>query len=179
VHHHRRNSISLQSIHSLCLPSFHLPRRVIVYSRRRFLFHRLVLFLTPITMAAVQLETKQQEQAIADIISHTGTVHTGPFGRLQDVYSAFQERREALGLSNPGTVENIGSEVQRGVFLNNLSFSGLRAELTKAFSAAPLFQVSHALSMGSQAQAPYAYTALYGSPKVRSTPLSCLFVFHD
>ncbi|KAF2689273.1 hypothetical protein K458DRAFT_291613 [Lentithecium fluviatile CBS 122367] len=116
-------------------------------------------------MAAVELETKQA-QAIADIVGHTGSAHTGPLGRLQDVYAAFQERREALGLANPGTVENIANEVQRGVFLNNLSFSGLRAELTKAFSAAPLFQVSHALSMGSAVQAPYAYTALYGSPKV-------------
>lgn len=104
---------------------------------------------------------QQQQQAVSEIISQTGT-----FGRLQDAYAAFHERREALGLSNPGTVESIAREVQRDVFLNNLSFSGLRAELTKAFSASPLFQVSHSLSMGSQAQPPYAYTALYGSPKV-------------
>ena len=110
----------------------------------------------------MELEAKQQQQqAIADIVSHNG-----PFGRLQDVYTAFQERREALGLSNPGTVENIAKEVQRDVFLNILSFSGLLAQLTKAFSAAPMFQVSHSLSMGSQMQPPYAYTALYGSPKV-------------
>ncbi|KAJ4305883.1 translocase of outer mitochondrial membrane [Kalmusia sp. IMI 367209] len=108
----------------------------------------------------MELEPKQQ-QAISDIITHNGA-----FARLHDVYAAFQERREALGLSNPGTVENIAKEVQRDVFLNNLSFSGLRAELTKAFSAAPLFQVSHSLSLGSQVQPPYAYTALYGSPKV-------------
>ena len=110
----------------------------------------------------MELEAKQQ-QAISDIVTHNG----GAFGRLHDVYAAFQNRREALGLSNPGTVENIAREVQRDVFLNNLSFSGLRAELTKAFSAAPMFQVSHSLSMGSQVQPPYAYTAIYGSPKVR------------
>ncbi|KAF2203271.1 hypothetical protein GQ43DRAFT_479206 [Delitschia confertaspora ATCC 74209] len=86
--------------------------------------------------------------------------------RFQSVYNAFSERREALGLSNPGTVENIAKEVQRDVFLNNLSFSGLRADLTKAFSVAPLFQVSHALSMGGQNQPPYTYAALYGSPWV-------------
>ncbi|KAF2452171.1 hypothetical protein P171DRAFT_426554 [Karstenula rhodostoma CBS 690.94] len=108
----------------------------------------------------MELEPKQQ-QAIADIISHNGA-----FGHLNNVYAAFQSRRDALGLSNPGTVENIAKEVQRDVFLNNLSFSGLRAELTKAFSAAPMFQVSHSLSMGSQVQPPYAYTAIYGSPKV-------------
>ncbi|KAF2733861.1 hypothetical protein EJ04DRAFT_438245 [Polyplosphaeria fusca] len=87
-------------------------------------------------------------------------------GRIRDVYTAFQDRREALGLSNPGTVENIAKEVQRDVFLNNLSFSGLRADLTKAFGVAPLFQVSHALAMGSQAQPPYTYAALYGSSRV-------------
>jgi mitochondrial import receptor subunit TOM40 len=29
------------------------------------------------------------------------------FSGLSDVYNAFQERRERLGLSNPGVVENI------------------------------------------------------------------------
>jgi mitochondrial import receptor subunit TOM40 len=87
--------------------------------------------------------------------------------QLSGVYATFQERREALGLSNPGTVEGIAREVQRDVFLNNLSFSGLRAELTKAFSIAPLFQVSHSLAMGSQMSPPYTYNALYGSPLVR------------
>jgi hypothetical protein len=104
---------------------------------------------------------KKEQSALGDIISHNSVL-----GRLRDVYSSFQERREALGLSNPGTVENIAREVQRDVFLNNLSFSGLRADLTKAFGVAPLFQVSHALSMGSQAQPPYSYGVLYGSPKV-------------
>lgn len=91
--------------------------------------------------------------------------------RLQDLYASFAERREALGLANPGTVENIAKEVQRDVFLTNLSFSGLRADLTKAFSVAPLFQVSHALSMGSPAQPAYTYAALYGSPWV------CIYQF--
>lgn len=108
-----------------------------------------------------------KEHAVADLLSHPRTAHTGPFGRLQDAYAAFQERREALGLANPGTVESIAREVQRDVFLNNSSFSGLRAELTKAFSAAPLFQVAHSLSMGSQLQPPYSYMVLYGSPRVR------------
>jgi len=111
----------------------------------------------------MELDQKQTQTGLPDIIAQNGVV-----GRLNNVYLAFQERREALGLSNPGTVENIGKEVQRDVFLNNLSFSGLRAEITKAFSAAPMFQISHSLSMGSQAQPPYAYTAIYGSPKVRS-----------
>jgi mitochondrial import receptor subunit TOM40 len=115
--------------------------------------------------AAMELNPTK-EQAVASILSHPHTAHTGPFARVLDVYSAFQERREALGLANPGTVEGISREVQRDVFLNNSSFSGLRAELTKAFSAAPLFQVAHSLSMGSQLQPPYSYMVLYGSPRV-------------
>ncbi|GAB7356589.1 hypothetical protein MBLNU459_g7318t1 [Dothideomycetes sp. NU459] len=85
---------------------------------------------------------------------------------VRDTYLSFQARREALGLSNPGTVENVAKEVQRDVFLNNLMFSGLRADLTKAFSVAPLFQVSHAFSQGSQQIPPYAFLALFGTNKV-------------
>lgn len=85
---------------------------------------------------------------------------------LRDTYLSFSERREALGLSNPGTVENIAREVQKDVFLNNYTFTGLRADLTKAFSASPLFQISHAFSMGSQSLPPYTFAALYGTSNV-------------
>jgi mitochondrial import receptor subunit TOM40 len=109
------------------------------------------------------MEHEKQDQAALELLTNNAVV-----SRLRDVYTAFSERREALGLSNPGSVENIAKEVQRDVFLNNLTFSGVRADLTKAFSVAPLFQISHALSMGSQGLPPYAYAALYGSPKVCS-----------
>ena len=89
---------------------------------------------------------------------------------IKDTYASFQARREALGLSNPGTVENVAKEVQRDVFMNNMSFSGLRADLTKAFSVAPLFQVSHAFSQGSQQIPPYALLALFGTNKVGTEP---------
>lgn len=88
------------------------------------------------------------------------------FAALQDTYTSFQQRRGALGLSNPGTVENIAREVQRDVFLNNYTFTGLRADLTKAFSISPLFQVSHAFSIGSQGLPPYTFAALFGTNKV-------------
>jgi len=85
---------------------------------------------------------------------------------LADTYASFSERRASLGLSNPGTVENIAREVQRDVFLNNYTFQGLRADLTKGFSMSPLFQVSHAFSMGSQGLPPYTFAALFGTNKV-------------
>ncbi|KAF2278692.1 uncharacterized protein EI97DRAFT_413451 [Westerdykella ornata] len=103
----------------------------------------------------------QKQTAFTELFTQNAVV-----ARIRDIYSAFNERREALGLSNPGTVENIAKEVQRDVFLNNQSFSGLRADLTKSFGVSPLFQVSHALAMGSQAMPPYTYGVLYGSPKV-------------
>jgi mitochondrial import receptor subunit TOM40 len=87
------------------------------------------------------------------------------FSGLSDVYNAFQERRERLGLSNPGMVENIAKEVQRDVLTTNLMFSGLRADLTKAFSFNPLFQVSHQFAMGERLS-PYTFAALYGTSKV-------------
>ena len=87
---------------------------------------------------------------------------------LRDTYLSFSERRQALGLSNPGTIDGIAREVQRDVFLTNHMFTGLRADLTKIFSTAPLFQVSHAFAMGSQGLPPYSFAALYGTPKVSS-----------
>ncbi|KAF1983167.1 hypothetical protein K402DRAFT_339041 [Aulographum hederae CBS 113979] len=107
------------------------------------------------------MSLSEKEQAAYSFLS------SNPVGsKLGDLYNYFSERREALGLSNPGTVDNVAKEVQRDVFLNNQTFTGLRADLTKTFSASPLFQISHALSMGSQALPPYNYAALYGSPKV-------------
>ncbi|KUI63883.1 Mitochondrial import receptor subunit tom40 [Cytospora mali] len=82
-----------------------------------------------------------------------------------DAVNSFQERRAKLGLSNPGTVENLAREVQRDVLLNNYMFTGLRADLTKAFSLYPLFQVSHAFALGERSN-PYTFAALYGTSKM-------------
>ncbi|TKA71901.1 hypothetical protein B0A55_07191 [Friedmanniomyces simplex] len=88
------------------------------------------------------------------------------FDVVLNTYQSFQERREALGLRNPGTIDQIAKEVQRDVFLTNQTFSGLRAELNKSFSLNPIFQVSHAFSMGSQMLSPYTFLALYGTDNV-------------
>ena len=90
------------------------------------------------------------------------------FDIVFDTYQSFQDRRKALGLSNPGSVDNISAEVQRSVFLTNQTFSGLRAELNKSFSIYPLFQISHAFSSGSQLLSPYTFLALYGTNNVCS-----------
>ncbi len=86
---------------------------------------------------------------------------------LKDTYNVFSERRGALGLSNPGTVENIAREVQKDVLLTNFMFTGFRADVTKVFSMTPLFRISHAFVMGSQGgAAPYSFAAMYGTPQV-------------
>lgn len=87
---------------------------------------------------------------------------------LKDAYTSFSDRRAALGLPNPGTIDNIAREVQKDVLLSNLMFTGLRAELTKTFGIMnPIFRLSHAFSMGSQGiMPPYALSSMYGSPKV-------------
>ena len=86
---------------------------------------------------------------------------------LKDTYDAFTERREALGLSNPGTVENVAKEIQKDVLLSGLMFSGLRADLTKVFGVSPLFRISHAFTMGSGGNLPpYAFSSMFGTPNV-------------
>jgi mitochondrial import receptor subunit TOM40 len=94
------------------------------------------------------------------------TLFENPIGRsISSAYQAFSDRRAKLGLSNPGTVENVSREVQRDVFLTNLMHSGLRADITKAMSMSPMFQVSHQFAMGDRLQ-PFAFAALYGTNNV-------------
>ncbi|CCC08925.1 hypothetical protein SMACR_07561 [Sordaria macrospora] len=87
------------------------------------------------------------------------------YSSLSDAFNAFQERRKQFGLSNPGTIETVAREVQRDTLLTNYMFSGLRADVTKAFSLAPLFQVSHQFAMGERLN-PYAFAALYGTNQI-------------
>lgn len=85
---------------------------------------------------------------------------------VRDTWSSFSERREALGLSNPGTVENIAREVQKDVFLSNHMFTGLRADWTRPLSVSPLFQYTHSFAIGSPGLPPYGFSTIFGTPKV-------------
>ena len=86
---------------------------------------------------------------------------------IHDTWSFFSERRQALGLSNPGTVENIAREVQKDVFLTNSMFTGLRADWTRPLSVSPLFQYTHSFAMGSPGLPPYGFSTIFGTPKVQ------------
>lgn len=87
------------------------------------------------------------------------------FQYINDVYTNIAEHRKSLDLANPGTIENINKEVSRDVFLHQYFFTGLRADLNKAFSMSPVFQTSHTLSIGSNVLPPYAFSALYFGEK--------------
>lgn len=107
--------------------------------------------------------------------STLGPLTDNPLVRsLSNVYNTFSERRARLGLTNPGSIEGVGKEVQRDVFLTNYMHSGIRADLTKAFSLSPLFQVSHQFAMGERMQ-PYAFAALYGTNNVSLAAASFCF----
>jgi mitochondrial import receptor subunit TOM40 len=88
---------------------------------------------------------------------------------VSDAYRSFSDRRAKMGLTNPGTVESISKEVQREVSLTNYMHTGLRADLTKAVSLSPLFQVSHQFAMGEHMK-PYAFAALLGTNNVSCYP---------
>ncbi|KAI0525681.1 mitochondrial import receptor subunit TOM40 [Xylaria bambusicola] len=95
-----------------------------------------------------------------------GFLTANPFANaVSDAYRSFSDRRAKLGLTNPGTVEGISKEVQREVSLTNYMHTGLRADLTKAVSLSPLFQVSHQFAMGEHMK-PYAFAALFGTNNV-------------
>ncbi|EIM90027.1 uncharacterized protein STEHIDRAFT_51290 [Stereum hirsutum FP-91666 SS1] len=68
---------------------------------------------------------------------------------LSNAYNRFSGWRAALGLSNPGSVENLQKEV-KNTHLTNFFFDGARADLTKGLSMEPVFQVTHSFSLASQ-----------------------------
>ena len=85
---------------------------------------------------------------------------------IREIWNSFSERREALGLSNPGTVENIAREVQKDVFLSNYMFTGLRADWNRPLGVMPLFQYTHSFAMGSPGLPPYGFSTIFGNTKV-------------
>ncbi len=91
------------------------------------------------------------------------------FSSVADAWGSVQERRAKLGLTNPGSIDNLAKEVQRDVLLNNYMFTGMRADLTKIFGLNPLFQVSHQFATGERLN-PYTFATLYGTSKVCCSP---------
>ncbi|CEP61154.1 TOM complex pore protein TOM40 LALA0_S02e07932g [Lachancea lanzarotensis] len=85
------------------------------------------------------------------------------FSYLNNVYNNIHSHRQSLSLTNPGTIENLNKEVSRDVLVGQYFFTGLRADLNKAFSMNPAFQTSHTLSLGSANLPSYAFSALFAN----------------
>ncbi|KAK2466907.1 hypothetical protein APHAL10511_001165 [Amanita phalloides] len=85
------------------------------------------------------------------------------FTSISTVYNRFASWRSALGLPQPGNVENLQKEVKT-THLTNYLFDGARAELTKSLSVNPLFQVNHSFALGSQTgPSSYNFGAVFAS----------------
>jgi len=82
---------------------------------------------------------------------------------VTSVYDRLSHWRASLGLSNPGTTENLTKEVKT-THLTNFIFDGARADITKGLSMNPAFQVTHSFSLASQmAPASYNFGAVFAN----------------
>ncbi|KAG9124838.1 translocase of outer mitochondrial membrane [Ceratobasidium sp. 392] len=78
-------------------------------------------------------------------------------------YGRFATWRAGLGLINPGTTENMQKEVKLTHATNHL-FDGARADLSKALSFNPAFQVTHSFNLASYTQpATYNFGAVFAN----------------
>ena len=103
---------------------------------------------------------------------------------LHNVYNKFSQWRASLGLSNPGTVENLQKEVKSAfssspwppcslthlaldTHLTNFFFDGARADITKGLSMNPAFQTTHSFTLGSQTASPsYNFGSVFATQNV-------------
>ena len=81
-----------------------------------------------------------------------------------NVWAAMREGRRELNLPNLGTVEKLQNEV-KAVQTTNFQFEGARADLTKALNINPIFQVTHAFTLGAQGKNAYNFGAVLGDEK--------------
>lgn len=80
---------------------------------------------------------------------------------VADTFSKMREIRRSLALPNLGTVEKMQNEVKM-VQTTNFQFEGARADLTKALNMNPIFQVTHAFTLGAAGKNAYNFGAVYG-----------------
>ncbi|KAF8312032.1 hypothetical protein DL93DRAFT_2207932 [Clavulina sp. PMI_390] len=95
--------------------------------------------------------------------NHTGLRLFIPHVYSYETFSAW--RREYLGFPNPGTIENLQKEV-KSTHLTNFIFDGARADITKAVSMNPAFQLTHSFALGSSTAPPtYNFGAVVADAK--------------
>lgn len=118
-------------------------------------------------MAAISSE----KSSFADVGSISAPSSSKPssfsaLSPLTNVYRRFSDWRSALGLPNPGSVENLQKEI-KNTHLTNFFFDGARADLMKGLSMDPAFQVTHSFSLASQSAPPsYNFGAVFANQQV-------------
>ena len=110
--------------------------------------------LTPVSPAAAPASA---------VATPAPRVYNKGFSQVKDIFNKIYQSRANLGLPNPGTTENINKEVSRDVLLTPFFFTGLKADVSKSFSLQPVFQVSHALALGSPVLPNYAFGSAYAN----------------
>lgn len=89
-----------------------------------------------------------------------GFFSTNPITQfVSSIQQTVQQHRQSLDLINPGVMENINKEVTKDVFLDLYQFQGLRADITKTFSMAPVFQIAHGFTIGAKTPS-YTFTSI-------------------
>ena len=118
---------------------------------------------SPVSLADInRLPTSPDINPMTPEQSHGWFWSSNPISSyILDTYNQLHSHRKSLSLVNPGTVENLNKEVARDVFMSQYFFTGLRADLNKAFSLNPAFQTSHTFSIGSTTLPKYAFSALF------------------
>lgn len=104
---------------------------------------------------------------MSETVQEQGFWSSNPISKfIIDTYDTLHHKRSLLNLANPGTVENLNKEVARDVFLQQYFFTGLRADLNKAFILNPAFQTSHTFTIGSTNLPSYAFSTLFANDKL-------------
>ncbi|KAI9615467.1 hypothetical protein H4Q26_011406 [Puccinia striiformis f. sp. tritici PST-130] len=98
---------------------------------------------TPITTATASLLSSSEFEKTS---KNNSSTFLGP---VHEFTSRISKWRDALDLPDPGTYEQVGREA-KSVHLTNYIFDGARAELAKALSLSPAFNVTHSFNMGAQ-----------------------------
>jgi mitochondrial import receptor subunit TOM40 len=78
---------------------------------------------------------------------------------IAGTFERFHNWKEYMGLSQPGTVENLTRDVTN-THMSNYFFEGARADLSKVVSPNPAFQITHSFTLGAQ-KSSYMLGALF------------------
>ncbi|OCF45407.1 mitochondrial import receptor subunit TOM40 [Kwoniella heveanensis CBS 569] len=119
----------------------------------------------PSVSAASGSEKPSGPTAFAPYLDTVANIFHPVAGPVMNTYGRFHGWKESMGLTQPGTVENLTRDVQQ-VHLANWTFDGARADVAKVVSANPAFQLTHSFSLGSTTRPPaYNFGAIFANAR--------------